>query len=119
MDKEQKMYLWNWSRIEKSSFRFENLVALHLLRICHWFLDTQGKEYELRYFRDHDKREVDFIILEKNKPIAAIEVKESEQSLDSNLKYLLERVKIPKVLEPINGSRVKLIPAARFLSNLV
>lgn len=71
------------------------------------------------------------LALKKNKPIVAIEVKESEQSLDSNLKYLLERVKIPyafqihlngktlKKLESINGSKIVLAPAARFLLNLL
>lgn len=128
--KEQKLYLWDYSRIEKDSYRLENLVAQHLLRLCDWFLDTKGKEYELRYFKDIDKREVDFIILEKNKPIVAIEVKESEQNLDPNLKYLLERTKIPfafqihlngkthKRLNDINGCKVTLVPASRFLANL-
>ncbi len=128
--KEQKLYLWDWARVEKSSARFENLIAMHLLRLCHWFLDVNGKEYELRYFRDTEKREVDFIIMDKKKPLIAIEVKEAEQGLDSNLKYLLERVKIPyafqihlngtmhKRLPDINGAQLWLMPAAKFLANL-
>jgi predicted AAA+ superfamily ATPase len=128
--KEQKLYLWDWARVENSGARLENLVALHLLRMCHWFLDIYGLEYELRFFRDTDKREVDFIVLQKKKPLIAIEVKESEQGLDPNLKYLLERVKIPyafqvhlngktyKRLDDINGAKVFLIPAERFLANL-
>lgn len=129
--KEQKLYLWDYARAKKTSVKIENLVAQHLLRLCHWFVDVKGKEYELRYFKDTDGREVDFIILEKNKPLIAIEVKESEQSLDSNLKYFLQRVKVPyafqvhlngkthKRLEDINGSKVVLVPASRFLVNLL
>lgn len=129
--KEQKLYLWDWSRLDDNGAKLENLVALHLLRMCHWFLDTEGLEYELRYFRDTDKRKVDFIITHKKKPIMAVEVKNSEQNLDSNLKYLLERVKIPyafqvhlnstqyKRLEDINGAKVFMVPADRFLLNLI
>ncbi len=129
--KEQKLYLWDWARVEKTSARFENLVALHLLRLTHWFLDVQGKEYELRYFRDTEKREVDFIITEKKRPLVAIEVKETEQELDPSLKYLLSKFSIPyafqvhlngdthKRLPDINEAQVWLIPAARFLGNLL
>jgi hypothetical protein len=61
----------------------------------------------------------------------AIEVKESEQSLDPNLKYLLERVKFKhayqihlngdmhKKLEDINGAKVTIMPASIFLAGLV
>jgi predicted AAA+ superfamily ATPase len=128
--KEQKLYLWDWARIENISYRFENLIALHLLRMCHWFLDLYGEEYELRYFRDTEKREVDFIITKKKKALVAIEVKESQQELDNNLKYFLERVPVKyafqvhlkgtlhKRLPDINGAQVWLIPATRFLANL-
>jgi predicted AAA+ superfamily ATPase len=128
--KAAKLYLWDWARIERTSAKLENLVGLHLLRMCHWFLDLKGKEYELRYFRDTDEREVDFILLDKGKALMAIEVKESEQSLDPNLKYLLERVKIPyafqihlngkthKRLDDINGCKVTMMPVSRFLANL-
>ncbi len=129
--KEQKLYFWDWRRVENEAARFENLVAIHLLRFVHWQEDVEGEKWELRYFRDKQKHEVDFILLHKEKPVCAIEVKTDESSLDSNLKYLLERVKIPYAFQislkgtkdwqpqPINGCQIRVMPAARFLAQLM
>ncbi len=128
--KESKLYFWDWSFVEKRSARFENLIATHLLRLCHWITDVYGEKSELRYYRDIRGREVDFIVLKNNQPWLAVEVKESEQDIDSNLNYLLNKVKIPyafqvhldgekfKRLPDINGSKVHIIPAHIFLVNL-
>ena len=128
--KEQKLYFWDWAKVEDESHRFENLVALHLLRFIHWQADVMGEKWDLRYFRDTVGHEVDFILLRKGKPWAAIEVKTSEQDLDSNLKYLLERVRFPHAFQislkgekdwapkPINGCSIRILPATRFLTNL-
>ena len=61
--KEQKLYFWDWSRVENSEARLENLVAVHLLRFCHYLEDSLGENVELRYFRDFVGHEADFIIL--------------------------------------------------------
>lgn len=128
--KESKLYFWDWGVVEKSSARFENLIAMHLLRLCHWITDVHGEKADLRYFRDIRGREVDFMILKKNQPWITVEVKESEQDIDPNLKYLLEKVKIPyafqvhlngerfKRLPDINGCKVHILPAHIFLANL-
>ena len=111
--------------------RFENLVAIHLVAFAHWLGDTHGTKVELRYFRTPKGQEVDFILLKDRKPWVAIEVKLDDRPLDSSLKYLLERVKIPYafqislrgksdvMLPPINGSRVRLMPGARCLADLL
>ena len=61
--KEKKLYFWDWSRVADRGARFENMVAGHLLKYCHYVEDTQGHEMELRFIRDTDKREVDFVVL--------------------------------------------------------
>ena len=43
---------WDWARVEDPSARFENLIAVHLLRLAHWMEDVEGIKTELRYFRD-------------------------------------------------------------------
>jgi len=128
--KESKLYFWDWGSVEKQGARFENLIAAHLLRLCHYITDVYGQKTELRYFRDIRGREVDFIVLKKGAPWLAVEVKESEQELDSNLKYLLERTRIPyafqvnlngnkfKRLPNVNGCTIHILPAYIFLSNL-
>lgn len=128
--KEQKLYLWDWARVESEPAALENLVALHLLRLVHWAADVEGDKCELRYFRDVVGHEVDFILLRKGKPWMAIEVKVSDQPLDSSLKYFLERVKVPYAYQvslngtkdyrapDINGAKIRILPATTFLSNL-
>ncbi len=89
--KEAKHYHYNWSDIKKPGVRLENLVACHLLKYCHFLEDTEGREMELRFFRDIDLREVDFVLIEDSKPIHFIEVKTSEKGTNKALKYLKQR----------------------------
>jgi predicted AAA+ superfamily ATPase len=128
--KEQKLYLWDWSRPASAAARLENLVALHLLRLQHWCEDVLGQRVEARYFRDVHGHEVDFVMLKDKKPWMAVEVKSSEQTVDPGLKYFLERVRVPYAFQislsgqhdfrapDINGCKVRVLPAAKFLANL-
>jgi len=94
--KEQKLYLWDWSQIEDPGARFENLVASQLLKYCHFVEDTQGIPMELRYLRTTEKREVDFVVLKKRKPIFAVECKLSDGPASEQLFYFKQRTEIPK-----------------------
>jgi predicted AAA+ superfamily ATPase len=66
-----KHYHFDWNVVPDPGARFENLVASHLLKWVHFQIDTRGRELELRYFRDIDGREVDFVVTRK--PILFIE----------------------------------------------
>lgn len=128
--KEPKLYCWDWARVQGEGPRFENLVAVHLLRLAHWIEDTEGEKVELRYFRTVNGHEVDFVLLRERKPWIAIEVKHDDRPLDSNLKYLLERVRIPHAFQislkgtkdfapaSINGCAIRILPARRFLAGI-
>lgn len=94
--KEQKIYFWDWSMNSNPGARFENMVASHLLKYCHYQEDTEGHKMELRYLRDTDKREIDFVILKDKNPLFAVECKLSDQDLSPHIKYFSERTKIPK-----------------------
>lgn len=91
----QKLYMWDWSLIDESGFRFENLVASHLLKYCHFIEDTQGHGMELRYLRDTDGREIDFVVLKDKKPIFAVECKSGEKELSKHIEYFRQRTNIP------------------------
>lgn len=93
--KEQKLYLWDWSTIEAPGPRFENLVAGHLLKYCHFMEDTQGHRMELRFLRDIDQREVDFVVLRDRKPLFAVECKTGEKRLSPHIPYFMARTPIP------------------------
>jgi predicted AAA+ superfamily ATPase len=92
----QKIYLWDWSQVEESGFRFENLVASHLLKYCHFIEDTEGHTMELRYLRDTDGREIDFVVLKNKKPIFAVECKTGDKNLSPHIKYFKDRTAIPE-----------------------
>jgi hypothetical protein len=51
------------------------MVACQLLKYCHFVEDTEGHAMELRFLRDTDKREVDFVVLRDRQPIFAVECK--------------------------------------------
>lgn len=65
LKKEQKLYLWDWPRVDLPGSATENLVAFHLLRFVHWVEDVYGEKMDLRYFKDVDGHEVDFILMRK------------------------------------------------------
>ncbi len=92
--KEQKHYHYDWSLPSELSQKLENLVACHLLKWVNFLEDTEGRNIELRYFRDSDGREVDFVVVENNEPCILVEVKSSGREISSHLKYL--NTKYPK-----------------------
>lgn len=93
--KESKHYHWDWNVVSADGSRFENLIACHLLKWCNWVEDVQGYHMELRFFRDREQREVDFVILQDKRPIEFVECKYSRQNVDPSLRYL--KRKFPEV----------------------
>jgi hypothetical protein len=89
--KEQKHYQFDWSLVTEDPARFENLVASHLLKWVHFQQDVEGRDLELRYFRDTDGREVDFVVVERRQPILMVEAKWGDQDVDRGLRYLRGR----------------------------
>lgn len=125
--KERKHYHTDWSVVSDRSSRFENLVAVHLLKWVHFLQDTEGRDLELLYFRDVDGREIDFVVVERRKPILFLECKWKDADVSKGLNYLKERfpdceaVQIhaagSKDYETARGVRVR--PALDFLGTLV
>ncbi len=89
--KEQKHYHIDWSVVPAEAARFENLVACHLLKWVHHEQDTQGRDVELRYFRDTDGREVDFVLVDRRRPVLCVECKWADTSVDKSLRYFKVR----------------------------
>jgi predicted AAA+ superfamily ATPase len=122
--KERKLYLWDWSMVEEPGPRFENLVASQLLKYCHFIEDTEGHAMELRYLRDTDRREVDFVVTRKNKPLFAVECKLSGRHVEPSLTYFAERTGIPRFYlvhlgqEHFERGAVTVLPFTRLCSDL-
>ncbi len=122
--KEQKLFLWDWSSVEDEGPRFENLVASQLLKYCHWVEDTEGYSMELRYLRDTDKREVDFVVLKNRRPLFAVECKTGDRTLSSAVRYFAERTPIPHFYQvhtrerSYSRGKVTVLPFLRFCQAL-
>jgi predicted AAA+ superfamily ATPase len=125
--KEAKHYHLDWTLVSDPGPRFENLVACHLLKWCFFLQDTEGRDLEIRYFRDVDKREVDFVVMEGQKPVHFIECKTKGKEASPSLRYLKQRYsEIPAaqvVLEPdidiLTKDGIRICSAHRFLKEFV
>ena len=103
--KENKLYFWDWSQTRERGERFENLVACHLLKYCHHLEDMEGYRTELRFLRDTDRREVDFVVLRDRKPLFAVECKSGEKSPGAAIDYFRQRTEIPAFYQVHLGKR--------------
>jgi len=92
--KEQELYLWARTAVSDEGARFENLVACQLLKYCHFMEDSEGYRMDLRFLRDTDKREVDFVVLKEGRPLFAVECKTGEKDISPALFYFKERVRL-------------------------
>ena len=122
--KERKLYLWDWSMVEEPGPRFENLVASHLLKLCHQLEDTEGHRMELRYLRDTDRREVDFVVLRDRKPLFAVEAKSGDRGVSAAARYFKARTAIPRWYQVHLGSKdvvsdgIRILPFAALCAEL-
>lgn len=124
--KEPKLYLWDWSEVEDKSKRFENIIASHLLKFCHYLYDVKGVKADLFFLRDVDGHEVDFLVTVNRKPWFAVEAKLDETNPSKNLEYFRSRLSIPYVYQVvfpsgtyISSRDVVVVSADRFFTALV
>lgn len=121
-----KAYLWDWTLVDDRGGRFENLVAMHLLKLCHLLQDRDGHKVDLYYLRDQTGREIDFLVTDGRKPWFAVEAKVGETDIDPSIFYFRDRLQIPFTYQVVlEGTRdfvdrgVRCLPAADFLAALV
>jgi predicted AAA+ superfamily ATPase len=91
LKKAQKHYHFDWTLIKNEGARFENMIGSHLLAQIQFLEDTQARELELRYFRDQEKREVDFVVVEDQKPLLIVECKLTDGAISPHLHYLKQK----------------------------
>lgn len=127
LKKEPKLYLWDWSEIlDNDSVRLENIVASHLLKLCHYMNDVDGYKTELYFLRDIEGREVDFLVTEAGKPWFAVEVKSSFKEVSKNLTYFGNRLNIPFLYQVVSEKdvdimegNIRIMSADKFLLSLI
>jgi predicted AAA+ superfamily ATPase len=120
--KEKKLYFFEWSLLFDSGSRFENFLAVNLLRMAVRFTEIGLGNFEVFYIRDKEKREVDFALAKDNEPVALFEAKESDSGISKPGKFYSKKMNIPlfqivhkaKKVEAFPGDCF-LIPASNFL----
>ena len=103
--KEKKLYFWDWSRVPERGPRFENIDAGQLLKYCHAIEDNEGHDIELRYIRDTDKREVDFVVLRDGAPEFAVECKTGDRKASPACRYFRDRTPVPRFYQVHLGTK--------------
>jgi len=127
--KEPKWYLRDWSGVTDVGAHAETLVACHLLKAVETWTDLGFGDFELRYLRDKQKREVDFLVVADRKPWFLVEVKASGQPLSPSLSHFQEQTKAGHAFQiamdlPFENvdcfkeKRPVVVPARTFLSQL-
>ena len=63
----------DWTCVSHEAHRFENLVACHLIKWIHFHQDVRGLDLDLKYYRDAEGREVDFLVTDGGSPVIAVD----------------------------------------------
>ncbi len=124
--KESKVYFYDCaSAYNGEGARLENCVAAALLKYLHYLEDTTGAKGRLCYFRDREKREVDFVVEVDRRVRWIIEVKTDDEALHKNLLYLKERISPGESLQLVKNAvgvreikGVRIVPLAGWLGGL-
>ena len=96
IQKEGKIYFYdNGMVIGDEGARFENLVAVSLLKHLNAIEDYKGKTASLKTLRTKEKKEVDFVLVVDGEPISMLEVKLSDAAVSPTLRYFHNKYGIP------------------------
>lgn len=125
--KNPKLYIYDWTQIEDLGARFENLIAFHLLKWVHFQQDYNGRNMELRYFRDVQRNEVDFVVLQDKTVKQLIECKVRTREVNPALRMLKRRfpeaeaiqVSLRDKEEYVGKNGILVTTAERFLKRLI
>ncbi|MBU4387777.1 ATP-binding protein [Candidatus Dependentiae bacterium] len=128
IQKEKKIYLWDYPQIQDAAARFENMVAAELQRAVVLWNDLGYGRFSLHFIRDKEKREVDFLIAAEGAPFLLVEAKLGDAVPAKALRLFQEQLGLPAVQLTGGGDSYHLFtsgkhplliaPAAAWLSHL-
>ncbi len=125
LKKMPKAYQWDGNMVADEGARFENLVALHLLKLCHFLEDRDGHRVALHYLRDATGREVDFLVTWNQRPWFAVEAKVGDSDIAPSLRYYQSRMSIPWCYQVVLkgdvdyvDGKIRCLPARTFFAAL-
>ncbi len=90
--KEPKIYFFDNSLVTgDDGTKFENFIAVSLLKHIYARNDYEGENFELKYIRTKDKKEIDFCLINTNEIEEVIEVKNRDSNISKNLRYFCKK----------------------------
>lgn len=96
--KEPKIYFFDNGLVAGGDgAEFENFVATSLLKHAYGKVDYEGENFELKYLRTKDGREVDFCLVNNGQIVEVIEAKNSDGNVSNNLVYFCEKYNLKGV----------------------
>lgn len=107
--KARKLYLLDYATIEDRAARFENMVALELLRAVTMWNDLGYGPFGLHFVRNKEKEEVDFLVSEKRRPRLLIETKTAEMGIDRALRRFQDQLGVPAVQLTDEGTTSRMV----------
>jgi hypothetical protein len=96
--KEPKVYFYDTGMVTgDNGIRFENMVAVSLMKHVNAIEDYEGKRATLHYLRTKEKKEVDFAVVIEDQGLSLIEAKFTEENVSPALRYFHEKYNFPAV----------------------
>ncbi len=96
-----KLYLFDILQIRSTEVaaRLENLTALHLLKACQYWTDLAHGHFELRFVRDKQQREVDFLVIRDGEPWLMVECKSGDTAPSPALLYFQNILRVGRAFQ--------------------
>jgi len=95
--KERKTYLLDYALVKNPGARFENMVAMELLRAASNWTDMGIGDFDLCYIRTKEGREVDFVLIRDGRPFLLVDAKAGDDDVSPNLRRFQSALGIPAV----------------------
>jgi predicted AAA+ superfamily ATPase len=93
--KENKLYFYDWSNVPEAGCRFENLLAVSLIKMAVRLTEIGLGSFEIMHIRNKEKQEVDFVLVKNGKPVALFEAKESDSDISKAGLYFGKQLSVP------------------------
>ncbi len=97
--KEPKWFLRDWSNITNPGKRAETFCACHLLKAVDGWTDLGLGTFDLRYLRDTQKREVDFLVVRDGAPWFLVEMKYGQPARSPHLAHFQKQTGAPHAFQ--------------------
>jgi predicted AAA+ superfamily ATPase len=129
--KEPKIFLWDWSQVEEEGARFENMMAVSLLKFVNFWTEQGIARFDLYYLRDIDKKEVDFVVTKNNTPYLMVEAKLSSTTISPHISHFQKQINPIWSLQSVynmnyipqscfkEDKQIYVVPARTLLSQLI